>query len=185
MLFLSRILLLALGALALSAAPVGFLDQVSPTPTFYIQDVDFMTLLPNPFTGGTVATGVITASVYDIHSIGCSASDYPGGLVGQIAMVDRGSCLFSSKTNFAEAAGAVGILIVNNVASLGGGGAMTDPTGIVALLISQSLGADFRDIQATGAPLMVRIEVIPEPATWLLFGGGLVVVAVSRRLRRG
>jgi minor extracellular serine protease Vpr len=45
---------------------------------------------------------------------GCSAIST--ALTGKIALIDRGVCTFSTKVRNAQAAGAVGVLIVNNVA---------------------------------------------------------------------
>ncbi len=42
-----------------------------------------------------------------------------GSLTGKIALIRRGSCTFESKTALAEAAGAVGVVIMNNVAGAG------------------------------------------------------------------
>lgn len=51
---------------------------------------------------------------------GCTAIST--ALTGKIALIDRGVCTFSTKIRNAEAAGAVGVLIVNNVAG--------DPVGM-------------------------------------------------------
>lgn len=51
---------------------------------------------------------------------GCTAISTP--LSGKIALIDRGVCTFSAKIRNAEAAGAVGVLVVNNVAG--------DPVGM-------------------------------------------------------
>jgi PA domain-containing protein/flagellar hook capping protein FlgD len=40
-----------------------------------------------------------------------------GSVPGKIALIDRGVCTFVQKTEYAEAVGAVGVIIVNNVAS--------------------------------------------------------------------
>ncbi|MEX1358541.1 MAG: S8 family serine peptidase [Gaiellaceae bacterium] len=51
---------------------------------------------------------------------GCTAISTP--LAGKIALIDRGVCTFSTKVRNAQTAGAVGVLIVNNVAG--------DPVGM-------------------------------------------------------
>jgi subtilisin family serine protease len=48
----------------------------------------------------------------------------PGSLTGEIALISRGACTFSAKIRNAQAAGAVAVLIVNNVAG--------DPTGMAS-----------------------------------------------------
>ena len=47
--------------------------------------------------------------------LGCEAGDFTGFTAGDIAFVDRGSCTFRIKLENAAAAGAAGIVIVNNV----------------------------------------------------------------------
>lgn len=46
-------------------------------------------------------------------SDGCEAPT--NNLVGKIALIDRGNCTFETKVNFAQAAGAVGVVIADNV----------------------------------------------------------------------
>jgi minor extracellular serine protease Vpr len=53
---------------------------------------------------------------------GCTAITTP--LSGKIALIDRGVCTFTTKVRNAQAAGAVGVLVVNNVAG--------DPTAMAA-----------------------------------------------------
>ncbi|HEX6570684.1 MAG TPA: S8 family serine peptidase [Steroidobacteraceae bacterium] len=48
----------------------------------------------------------------------------PGSLTGEIALISRGACTFSTKIRNAQQAGAVAVLIVNNVAG--------DPTGMAS-----------------------------------------------------
>ena len=80
-----------------------------------------------PFTypagGGTTigtAVGDFTAlpatsfTLFDTHSDGCTSVD--PGASGDVAIIDRGACVFSQKVANAKAAGAIGVLVVNNVA---------------------------------------------------------------------
>jgi minor extracellular serine protease Vpr len=65
-------------------------------------------------------------------------------LTGQIALIDRGVCTFTTKVRNAEAAGAVGVLIVNNVAgdptAPGADGTQPPPT-IPAAMVGRDEGA--------------------------------------------
>ena len=45
---------------------------------------------------------------------GCAAARYPAPLVGKIVMIDRGTCFFVDKVRYAQAAGAIGVLVVNH-----------------------------------------------------------------------
>lgn len=48
-------------------------------------------------------------------NVGCTAEDYPAETEGNVAFVSRGTCSFSQKSVAARAAGAIGIIIFNNV----------------------------------------------------------------------
>ena len=50
----------------------------------------------------------------DTGGIGCSAGGYTCFPAGAIALVQRGTCNVSDKAVFAQAAGAVGVIIFNN-----------------------------------------------------------------------
>ncbi len=61
------------------------------------------------------------------NSDGCTALVNAGAIAGNIALIDRGTCAFALKAAAAQAAGAIGVILVNNVAGpLAPGGA--DPT---------------------------------------------------------
>ena len=51
--------------------------------------------------------------LFDTHSTSCTSID--PGASGKLAIVDRGGCTFSTKVRNAIAAGAVGVLVINNV----------------------------------------------------------------------
>ena len=76
-----------------------------------------------PASGGTTIGAAVgdfpplpTASydLFDTHSTSCTSID--PGASGKLAIVDRGTCTFSTKVRNAIAAGAVGVLVINNVA---------------------------------------------------------------------
>lgn len=73
--------------------------------------------------------------------LGCVAAANPEALNGKIALIQRGACTFVSKVLNAQAAGAIGVLIYNNVASglPGMGGSSADVT-IPSQGISQADG---------------------------------------------
>ena len=48
--------------------------------------------------------------------IGCDAADWAGFPAGNIALVSRGTCTFAIKATNAFNAGAVGVVIYNNIA---------------------------------------------------------------------
>jgi minor extracellular serine protease Vpr len=113
-----------------------------------------------PATGGTTigaAVGDFDAlpaasfDLFDTLSDGCTSVD--PGASGKLALINRGACVFSQKVANAKAAGAVGALIINNVA--GDPIAMARTTGfdddLPAVMISQNDGAALRSSGATTA----------------------------------
>src|SRR5213594_4325172 len=110
-----------------------------------------------PFTyptgGGTTIGAAVgdfpalpTASytLFDTHSTSCTSVD--PGASGNLAIIDRGGCTFSTKVRNAIAAGAVGVLMINNVAGDptamakdGGGG-----DDLPAVMIGKNEGAALR-----------------------------------------
>ncbi len=110
-----------------------------------------------PFTypagGGTTIGAAVgdfpalpTASytLFDTHSTSCTSVD--PGASGNLAIIDRGGCTFSTKVRNAIAAGAIGVLVINNVAGDptamakdGGGG-----DDLPAVMIGKNEGAALR-----------------------------------------
>jgi len=106
-----------------------------------------------PASGGTTIGAAVgdfdplpamSFGLFDTHSNGCSS--VPGGASGNVAIIDRGSCVFSQKVANAKAAGAIGVVIINNVA--GDPIAMARTAGfdddLPAVMISKSDGAALR-----------------------------------------
>jgi minor extracellular serine protease Vpr len=83
-------------------------------------------------------------NLFDTHSDGCTSVD--PGASGDVAIIDRGVCAFSQKVANAKAAGAIGVLIINNVA--GDPIAMARTAGfddnLPAVMIGASDGAALR-----------------------------------------
>ena len=76
-----------------------------------------------PASGGTTIGAAVgdfpplpagSFNLFDTHSNGCASVD--PGASGNVAIIDRGVCTFSQKVANAKAAGAIGVLIINNVA---------------------------------------------------------------------
>ncbi len=80
----------------------------------------------------TLSGAVAQASPYDAcTTVGASVA-------GKIALVQRGTCSFIIKVRAAQAAGATGVIVVNNATgyiSMGGDGSTPDPT-IPAVMVS-------------------------------------------------
>ncbi|MDT4966386.1 MAG: hypothetical protein QOJ64_1123 [Acidobacteriota bacterium] len=72
---------------------------------------------------------------------GCSALTNPGAVSGKIAILDRGTCTFIVKVKNAQNAGAVGVIVADNVAGPLAGMTGTDSTiTIPSVRITQSDG---------------------------------------------
>lgn len=93
-----------------------------------------------------------------VTSDGCSATAQD--LSGKLALIDRGTCTFASKVLTAQAAGAVGVIVVNNEAgdpfSMGG-----DGTGVTipAVMISLTDGNTIKGQLGSGVTAVIR----PDP----------------------
>jgi minor extracellular serine protease Vpr len=102
--------------------------------------------------------------LFDTHSNGCTSVD--PGASGKLAIIDRGSCTFSQKVANANAAGAVAVLIINNVA--GDPIAMARTAGfnddLPAVMISKNNGAALRASGATTASAEATFEEFITPA---------------------
>jgi PA domain-containing protein len=97
------------------------------------------------------STGITAAITQAVPNDGCSA--FGISLSGKIALVDRGNCTFVTKTRNAQNAGAIGVIIVDNVSSttppsMGGGpdNTLTIPT----VSVTQSNGNTIKGQLAPG-----------------------------------
>ncbi len=112
---------------------------------------------PISYAGGT-ARGAVgdfdplpagTFGLFDAASNGCAS--VPAGAAGKLVLIDRGVCAFSIKIANAKAAGAAGVIVVNNVA--GDPTAMARTVGfdddIPAIMIGKGDGAALRASGAT------------------------------------
>ncbi len=91
---------------------------------------------------------------------GCSALTNAASVVGKIALIDRGTCSFVTKVKNAQNAGAIGVIIGNNVTpgviEMGG----SDPTlNIATVMISQSDASSIRAQSNVNATLLIDTTV--------------------------
>src|SRR6266478_1252657 len=97
-------------------------------------------------------------TLFDTHSTSCTSVD--PGASGNLAIIDRGGCTFSAKVRNAIAAGALGVVVINNVAGDptamakdGGGG-----DNLPAVMIGKSEGAALRASGATTASAVATFQ---------------------------
>ena len=94
---------------------LAVMAETSPTPTDYAFPVDFY---PMDYTGEDDVTADVTAVDINLAgdrlgTSGCDTDDFAGFPVGDIALIQRGSCDFAVKAANAEAAGASAVIIFN------------------------------------------------------------------------
>ena len=91
------------------------LQQTAPTPVTYVLGVDFGPITqsdPGDVTAAVTAVD-LQLGLGNTSTSGCEATDFTGFPVGNIALLQRGTCTFELKAENAAAAGAVGIVIFN------------------------------------------------------------------------
>jgi hypothetical protein len=120
---------------------------------------------PASFGPALTTTGVSGDVVVAIDAGGSSLTDACEGIVGnvagKVALVDRGICAFTVKVHNAQAAGAIAVLVADNVAGspppgLGG----SDPTiTIPSGRITQHDGASIRNQLGAGATVDVTLRL--------------------------
>ena len=127
------------------------LEQVAPPPA-------------GPVTNSVMSysgSGDVTAPVSALPAPpadatpGCEAGDFAGFPAGSIALISRGACTFALKASNAFSAGAVGVVIYNNIpgtlnGTLGNGFALDIPVTSVAQDVGQQL--------ATTPGLVMRLK---------------------------
>ncbi len=113
-------------------------------------------------------SGDVTASVTVVAAPpadatpGCEPTDFPATTAGTIALISRGACTFAIKATNAANAGAIGVVIYNNIAgdlngTLGSGFTLNLPvTGITQALGQQLAGT-------AGLELRLVTETLREP----------------------
>lgn len=105
---------------------------------------------PSPTSAGVRGDLVLVDDGTTVPTEGCSP--LVGFTAGAIAIVDRGGCAFTVKVSNAQAAGAVAVVVANNVAGVPTTMDGTDSTiTIPAVMVSQSDGATIKaGLPATG-----------------------------------
>ncbi|KAG8690918.1 hypothetical protein FRC09_011794 [Ceratobasidium sp. 395] len=79
-------------------------------------NITAMTYSPSTPAGGVTAPLVLIPDTDAAPSPGCTPADFTGvDVKGKIALVQRGGCTFAIKTTNAKTAGAVGVIIYNNI----------------------------------------------------------------------
>ena len=140
----------------------------------------------NPVTGdvvlvddGVVAPGPPAGTIND----GC---EFPfvnaAALFGKIALIDRGTCNFTVKVKNAQLAGAIGVIVANNVASGLPGMGGSDPTiTIPSLGVTQALGTSIKANLGVG----VNASLALDPSTLAGTNSGCIRMYAPNPLEPG
>lgn len=121
--------------------------------------VDQMRFSPSSPEGGITAAGSVPAD-----TTGCTAASWEGvDVAGTIAVISRGVCSFAEKAVAAEAAGAVGVVVYNNIeellnGTLGAEGTVEVPVAGTGL----ADGLALVDAVAAGATLTLDVRIHTE-----------------------
>ncbi len=117
---------------------------------------------------GVPVTAPLTGVLFNTASLGCTAFA-PGSLAGKIALIQRGTCTFAIKAQNAQDAGAIGVILYNNVA-----GALL-PAGTAPGVTIPVYGMTLADGQALIAAMTaneVSVTLNPAPPVTYLWGNG-------------
>ena len=144
-------------------APPVLIRTVPPPPVPYTSgiDADFSTMT---YSGsGDVEASVqavdTTAEPTGTSTSGCEADDFAGFVVGNIALMQRGTCSFLIKATNAEAAGAAGAIVMNRGTPEDSGvvnGTLGEPgTGIPVVGVSFAVGQALYSTDASVAAQLV------------------------------
>jgi hypothetical protein len=156
---------LAVAVAPASAAPdPGKLQQKAPAKVDYNWNTDFMVGI-NPVPIGN-STAAVTAVNYGSPLAGCEQSDFAGFPMGDIALVSRGltNCFFATRALNAQAAGASGLLITNQVAGLFEPSLNGANINIPVLFIATDVGNAFAALSSTGLRVHMQVKTPEELA---------------------
>jgi hypothetical protein len=155
------------GPLFLSGLP----QVVSPGGTYQANVSAFGPALDaNGVTGQAVVVNDGTGTTSD------ACETIPGSLAGNIAVIDRGTCTFTTKVKNAQNAGAIGAILVNNTTGpLAPGGSDATIT-IPSVGITQADGASLK-AQIGGGPTTVTLRLSPTQKSGMTANGHVMMYA--------
>ena len=159
-------------------------ERISPDPMTFVEGTDFHYFVGS---GEGDVTGTLSQPSL---ATGCSSTDFSSFVSGSIALIERGTCLFSVKTQNALDAGAVAVLIYNDGISSGREGPLNGtlqsdfsipvlgPSFALGELLKQQSGATFRIVT------VAEVTPVPIPASLPLFAAGLGGLGLMARRKR-
>jgi hypothetical protein len=177
--FLVGILILFLALFPTLGNATNIFEITSPISKTYLEYIDYAPFQYSAF-------GDVTANLQKVGGTGLGYSnDFAGFSAGNIALIERGSLTFHDKVSNAEAAGAVGVIIYNQSNGLNFGTLIWADTHIPSISTSDAVG---NDLLSYSGIVQIHLHIdtpyhspVPEPATMLLLGLGLIGLAGVRR----
>jgi Zn-dependent M28 family amino/carboxypeptidase len=147
------------------------LERVAPSQHTYTNGVDFGTMT---YSGSGDATALVTAVDINLtlpraNTSGCESADFAGFPVGNIALIQRGTCSFRQKADNATAAGAAGVIIFNqgNAPDRFGviNGTLNPPATVAAIPVvgtTYALGEELAGLIGSGLSVHLKADTIAE-----------------------
>lgn len=163
--------------------PASF-AQTAPESVTYTEYEDFLKF------SGSVGSAEATVQAVDLalgvgntSTSGCEAEDFVGFTAGNIALLQRGTCLFTLKVENAAAAGAVGVVMMNqgnteDPARTGIFSGNVGTAGIPAVGITYALGVELAELADAGT-LAVAIDTPSAVTSERLAEGTLSTAAAT------
>lgn len=128
------------------------LAVAGPGGRAFVEGTDFAVM---GYSGGGRVSGPVVSG-----GNGCDASDFAGFPRGGVALVERGTCLLRAKTDNAEKAGAVGVVIFNSSSSLFRGTLGDDAAATVPVVsTSAEAGSALSDVAAGRGSVEQAVDV--------------------------
>jgi Zn-dependent M28 family amino/carboxypeptidase len=156
-------------------APSTF-ARVSPSPVTYTEgaSADYSAMT---YSGSGDVTALVThiTDLGGAPGAGCEAADFAGYPLGNIALIQRGSCTFKIKATNAIAAGASGVVIYNNIAGALNGTLGSPGQNVPVIGTTQAIGQEnaalvpggltFHLVTSTESEIRETYNVIAETAS--------------------
>ncbi|KAG8741750.1 hypothetical protein FRC10_002528 [Ceratobasidium sp. 414] len=125
-------------------------------------DITAMTYSPSTPLGGVTAPLTLIPDTEAAPSAGCTPGDFSGvDVTGKIALIQRGGCNFVVKVANAKAAGAIGVVVYNNVdgALSGTLGAADDAAYVPVGSITRAEGEALAARLASGGVISATLDI--------------------------